>query len=282
MLTKVEVINSQGDILELPLEEMTNGFLLQGMEGLDPVKATLVSSSFANLDGAQYHSSRREQRNIKLQLGFEPDYVTSSIRVLRNRLYKFFMPKTEVTIRFHTLDEFDSNIISRNNLVEIVARIESFESALFTKVPAVDISFVCFDPDFINPVPTVNSGLSTAGLGESVINYAGTVENGLTFTISPTRTVDSFTIYHRPSDGTLRTLDYTSPLLSGDVLKINTVVGAKSVIRTRAGVNSSLLYAMSPQSNWLELQPGDNNVRVYATGDAVPYDLTHIAKYGGL
>ena len=282
MLVKVEVVNSQGDVLSLPLEDMANGYVLQGMDGLEPVKATLVSSSFANLDGAQYHSSRRESRNIKLQLGFDPNYLTNSVRLLRNQLYKFCMPKTEVKLRFYEFDEFDSNIVTQHHMVEITGRIESFESALFTKTPAVDISIVCFDPDFIDPVSVIKTGVSTAGLGETVITYSGTVENGIVFTIRPTRTLDGFTIYHRPADGTLRTLDFTSPLLANDVLKISTVIGAKSVVRTRAGVDSSLLYGMSPQSNWLEFQPGDNRIRVYAVGAAVPYDLVYTTKYGGL
>lgn len=283
MLTKLEVVNGRGSVLDLPLSDAdTNAYFVQMLEGLDPVAATLVSSSFADLDGAQYNTSRREPRDIKLQLGFNPDNVNNTVRTLRRKLYDFFMPKTQVKLRFHWFDEFDSNIVSQNKLVEIMARIESTPTPLFVKDPVADINLRCFDPDFIVPEPMIFEGVSTSGLDELVIDYDGTVETGITFIIRPERDLDAFTVYHRPPDDTLRMLDFTAPLLAGDILTINTSVGQKSVIRTRAGVESSLLYGQPPQSNWLELQPGPNSIRVYATGDPVPFEIDYIVRHGGL
>ena len=282
MLTEVEVTNRQGNVLSLPLEDADLGFILENIEGLDPVQATLVSSGFANQDGEQYHSSRREKRNLKMRLGLEPSFTEDTIRTLRNELYKFFMPKTNVSIRFKTFNEFDPNIITQNLAVDIEGRIETFEAPLFVKDPAVDISIICFDPDFKDPDLAVFEGVSTEGLDEVTIDYVGTVETGIVFIFRADRDVDAFTIYHRPPDGTLRMIDFTAPLLAGDVLTISTSVGEKRVTRTRGGVDSSLLYAMTPQSNWLELQPGENFLRVYATGLPVPYEIDYVRKYGGL
>lgn len=283
MLNLVEVVNSQGDILVLPLDdEGANGYVVKRLEGLEPVNATLVSSSFANADGSQYHSSRREPRNLKTTLGFNPDWATDTVRTLRNKLYRFFMPKTEVLFRFHTFDEFEPSILKQDVVVEIRARIETCLPGIFEKDPVVDISLMAFDPDFVSPDATVIAGMSTAGLDETTIDYEGTVENGVVFTLLPDRIVDTFTVYHRPPDGTLRMMEFTAPLNASDILKISTVFGAKSVIRTRAGVETSQLYAFSPQNDWMELQPGENILRVYATGAAVPYNISYVAKYGGL
>lgn len=282
MLTAVEVTNSQGQVLNLPLEDADLGFILEEIEGLDPVKATLVSSGFANQDGEQYHSSRREARNIKMRLGLESTFDTDTIRTLRNEIYRFFMPKTQVSIRFRTFNEFDENIISQNLAVDILARVETCDSPQFVKDPDVNISMMCFDPDFKDPNLGVFEGMSTAGPEEELISYEGTVETGIVFIFRPDRDVDSFTIYHRPPDGTLRMIDFTAPLLNGDILTISTSVGEKRVTLTRAGVDSSYLYGMSPQSNWLELQPGENFLRVYAVGAAVPYEIDYVRKYGGL
>lgn len=282
MLTKLEVVNSRGSVLDLPLSDENNAFFVQMVEGLDPVAASLVSSSFANLDGAQYNSSRREPRNIKLQLGFNPDYVLSSVRTLRRQLYDFFMPKTEVKMRFHWFDEFDTNIITQNKLVEIMARIESTPTPLFVKDPVADISFVCFDPDFIVPEPVVVNGNTVADATEILVSYDGSVETGILLTLNVNRALPSFTVYHRPPDDTLRMIDFTEPLEDLDTLKISTVVGSKYATRTRLGVDSPLLYGITPQSNWLELQPGDNYFRVYAPGAAVPYSLQYITRHGGL
>ena len=273
MLTLVEVRTSHGDLLGMPLGDVSNGFSVEEIEGLDPVKATLVSSSFAKMDGEQYQSSRRETRNIKLKLGLEPDYLTNSVRDLRKRLYLFFMPKSLVNLKFY---------MSSGLIVDIVGRVESFETPLFAKEPAVDISIVCFDPDFISPTLGSLSGMSTATMTETLIQYDGTVESGISMVMPVNRTLSALTIYHRPSDGTLRLLDFSAPLVAGDSLKINTVAGNKSVTRTRTGTLSSVLYGVSPQSSWIELLPGDNYIRVYAVGAEIPFTIEYKNRYGGL
>lgn len=282
MLNTVEVVNSQGDILVLPLENDPTGVFLKKLEGTDPVKASLVSSGFANMDGAQFNSSRREPRNLKMMLGLDPEFSTQTIRTLRQEIYKYFMPKTEILVRFRIFNEFDQSILTQNLVREIRGRIESCDTPQFEKDPAVEISMMCFDPDFIDPLPAHVTGVSTAGLDEFDIDYEGTVETGFVFTFRADRAVDAFTIYNRPPDGTLRIGDFTAPLIAGDILKISSVFGSKSVVRTRAGVDSSMLYAYTPQSNWLELQPGPNNFRVYATGAAVPFDIDYTVRHGGL
>jgi hypothetical protein len=64
-------------------------------------------------------------------------------------------------------------------------------------------------------------------------------------------------------------------LINGDIVKISTVAGTKYARKTTAGSETSALYAVSPQSYWLKLQPGANTIRVYATGAAIPYTLTY-------
>jgi hypothetical protein len=124
VLVRVEVRTSQGTLLVLPLDDVSDGLALEEVEGLDPVKATLNSSSFAGEDGEQYHSARRESRNIKFKIGLEPDYVATSVRDLRKRLYAFFMPKTQVSLRF---------VMSDGLYVDILGRIETFDAPLFVQ-----------------------------------------------------------------------------------------------------------------------------------------------------
>jgi len=272
MLTLLEV-RGQGGILGLPMVDSTLGYDVQDIQGLDPVKATLVSSSFAQQDGAQYQSARREFRNIVLRLGFSPDYALDSVRSLRTRLYPFFMPKTAVSLRFYMDDDLT---------VDIAGRVESFDSAMFVQEPAVDISILCFDPDFIEPDEVVVSGSTTAGSTVSTLDYTGSVETGIEFQLNVDRTLSEFTIYHQTPDGNIRTMDFQAPLVAGDVLTIITKSGSKSATLTRAGTDSSILYGVSPQSNWLELDTGANGIRVYAEGAAIPYTITYTRRYGGL
>ncbi len=96
------------------------------------------------------------------------------------------------------------------------------------------------------------------------------------------RTITEFTIYHTRADGQLRTTDVAVPMVSGDILTISSIPGSKSAKLNHLGTVSSVLYGVSPQSAWLELIQGDNDIRVYAEGAAIPYTLTYNTRYGGL
>jgi hypothetical protein len=273
MLQRIEIDSAQGALLSLPLEDLDHGFLLEEVQGLDPVKATITTSSFAQLDGSDYQSSRREERNIKLKISLEPDWGVDTIRTLRKRLYEYFMPKSALTLRFYASDA---------DTVWISGRVESFETALFSAEPAVDISIICFDPDFFEPVAIVASGNTVSTLAETLFDYTGTVETGIVFTLRPNRAISSFSIYQHNPSGSIRQLDFSGALQDLDILKISTIQGRKYARLTRNSTETSFLFGISPQSYWPELQPGENYLRVYANGAPIPFDIEYTRKYGGL
>ena len=274
MMTKIVAITDQGAVLTLPLQGPTS-FSVQDIEGLDPVAATLVSSAFAQIDGEQYQASRRQKRNIILTLGYEPDYVNTTVQSLRKILYGVFMPESRVLLRFYQDGE---------PMVQIYGRIETFESPKFAKEPMAVISILNFDPDFYNPTSTIISGNTTSSNTETPHEYPGTVETGFRLQLFVNRDMSSFTIFHRPPDNSLRSLDFltTQPLQAGDTLTVSTVSGKKTVTLLRDGVTSSRLYDVSPTSEWINLYPGSNKLRIYAGGAAVPFQIDYTAKYGGL
>jgi hypothetical protein len=256
--------------------------VVQGIKGLDPVKATLVSSSFANMDGEQYHSSRREARNLVISLGFNPNWAEQDVENLRRQLYNFLSPKSSATFIFRMFDKFATSILLQNLDLEIGGIVESFDAPLFTDKPAADLSVMCYNPDFVDPIEVEYDGETVADLTESTLNYVGTTDTGVVFTLYPDRAVSGFTIFHRSPDQKLSTVDFQYPMLAGDTLKISSVRGDKYARLTRAGVESSVLYAVSPQSAWLELDKGTHALRVYAEGAPIPYSITYTNKYGGL
>lgn len=273
MLNQIEVRNAAGTLLTFVLDDVADGYVLQDVQGLDPVKATIISSEFANLDGVQYQTSKREARNLLVYLGLEPDYVSTSVRGLRQNLYKWFMPKSPVNIRL-----FDTE----GPTVSIDGRIESCESPLFVKDPQAVISVFCPDSDFVELTSESGSGNTVSDTTEFLITYDGTVETGIEFTLNLNRTESDFIIYHRQPDNQIKTLEFNASLLNLDTLVINTNVGQKSITLTRSGVESSLLYGREPKSDWFELQPGDNYFRWYATGAAIPFTYEYTNRYGGL
>lgn len=275
MLTKVEAVNEQGELLNLTLTNVSDGIILKSIDGLGPVKATLVSTSFANLDGEQYHSSRREPRDIKFLFGMESMYGGGTVRAIRQRLYKFFMTKRSVTLTFYMEDGLT---------VEIVGRVESNDPPMFTKEPEMEVVIRCFNPDFYELTMTTDTGLTTATTGplSHLVEYDGSIETGFKFTLNVDRTIDDFTIYHQPPDGSLKSLDFSNPMVAGDVLVISTVPGNKYARLTHLGVTSSILRGVSPQSKWIEWMPGENYIRVNSDVSSVPYVIEWTNKHGGL
>lgn len=278
MLTLVEARSPQGSLLPMPMGDPSSGIYIEEIEGLDPVKATLVSSSFAGEDGEQYHSSRREARDVKLTLGLEPDYVTTTVRALRARLYNYFMSGMPVNLRFYDMDGNDELVVG------IDGRVESCEASQFTEEPQMIVGIRCFKPDFLELTETTVAGNTVSVNTDQTINYTGTVESGIIFTMTANRAVNDFTIYHTPPDGTTRTLYFSNPLANGDKLEISTVPGSKYARLTLSGQSSysSIIRGMSPQSNWIEFQPGPNLFRVQTGGAAVPWSLRYTNRHGGL
>lgn len=276
MLTKVDATTDQGQTLTLLVHDPSSGYVIRDIEGLDPVRATLVSSSFASMDGEQYQSSRREKRHLIFKLDLKSQYTNMTATQLRSNLYNYFMPKSNVKLRFYVTDL---------GFVDISGRVESFEAPLFVQEPQATIAITCFNPDFYDPTSVILPGNTTSGVSAIVLNYEGTVETGFVFKLNLNRSLSEFTIVHTPGDfgvNTTTDLNFDAPMLAGDVITISTISGDKYARLTRAGVTSSIVYGVNPTANWINLEPGVNYIHVAAGGAAIPFTIEYTNKYGGL
>lgn len=274
MLTQVNATSAQGSLLSLPFGQITSGIYIKDIEGLEPVKATIVSSSFPNTTGETYQASKREARDIKIRLGIEPDYISEEPKDVRRRLYQFFMPNTFVDLKFTDSDALE---------VDISGMIESFEAPLFVQEPEAFVTIRCFDSDFVEFGNTIEINSNTvSNTLDMEIEYEGTVETGIEFYLQVDRDVDEFTIYNTLPNGKFRQFDFAWPLHNGDQVNVLTSPGNKKVQLVRTGITSSLLYAVTPQSAWIDLYPGTNLFRAYAEGAPIPFLLIYYNRYGGL
>lgn len=273
MITKVEVKNQRGNTLTLPILEDDGPYQISGIEGLQPVKASLISSNYAGEDGEIFQSAKRGSRNIKIKLDLDPDFVDNNYTTLRQGLYPYFATKSVVTLRFYT---------STGLYVDILGVVEEFSSPLFERDPNVEISVMCFQPDFVDPRMVTVEGFTVDDAESIEIEYPGNIEAGVVVTLSVNRVLTDFTIYNVDEGGGILQLDFSGDLEDGDQLVISSLRGAKGITLTRSGVSSSYLYGRSAQSNWIELSEGTNNFRIYAPGDPVPYVLEYVVRYGGL
>lgn len=271
MLSEIQATSAQGSLLSLPLGGVSSGIYIKEIDGLDPVKATIVSTSFPGKTGEVYQASKREARDIKLKLGLEPDYISEEPKDVRRRLYEFFMPNTFVDLKFTDSDGL---------VVDISGMTETFEGPLFVQEPEVNISIRCFDSDFVDQDIVELNEHTVSNTLDTIIEYDGTVETGMEFYLLVDRDVDEFSIYNTMPNGEFRQLNFAWPLHDGDQINILTIPGEKKVELVRAGVKSSLLYASS--GAWIDFHPGTNLFRVYAEGAPIPYLLIYNNRYGGL
>lgn len=273
MLTRVDVYTANGQTLSLPLQDVSGGYWIKDIEGLDPVKATIVSSQFAQLDGTEYQNARRESRNVVFKIGINSDYIDTTVSALRKQLYNFFMPKMVVLMKFYMDDV---------HFVDILGKVEDLPTPLFAKDPEANVSVICFDPDFVAPDSVVFNGASTTGTTEQALTYDGTVDSGFIFRLSVTQAITEFLLSNRVPSGDVYQMEFVGPLSIGDVVEISTVPKKKYARLTRAGVQSSVLYGVSPAASWFGLGPGVNNIRLQAAGTAMPFTIEYSPRYGGL
>lgn len=273
MLKQLDITTRRGTVLSLEMEENDSGYQIAEIEGLDPVKATLVSTSFSGVDGQQFQSARRDARNIKLSLDLQPNFVTDTYTTLRRQLNSFFMPKSQITLRF---------FMTTGLYLDIVGVVEDLSAPLFEEDPEIEISIMCYKPDFIDPRMVEIVGGTVADNTFLELGYPGTVETGMVLTLNVNRTLPAFSVYNMGEDGVLSQLDFSGSLITGDQLVVSSLKGAKGITLLRSGVSSSYLYGKSTQSGWIEFSEGINQFRVYAPGDPVPYVLEYLVRYGGL
>lgn len=275
MLNRIEIQRKDGGVLTLPIYDATN-YQIKDIQGLDPVKANIVTSNFAHIDGTQFQASRREMRNLVIKLGIDSFGVGLTTQELRKELYSYLMPKTDVVIHF-----------VRDNLPTVVisGQVESFDSPLFVKEPEATISILCFDPDFKSESEITFTALTQITAVDTNLVYDGEVDSGILFSYTPNQSVYSFTLQNTLSDGTVRKFIYdatASPILSGDTLTISTLPGNKYVTLTHLGAVKSVLWAMDPASDWITLQPGINKIRLSSYPNGLSYTIKYNSRFGGL
>ena len=79
---------------------------------------------------------------------------------------------------------------------------------------------------------------------------------------------------------TLENLKVNVSLVKGDVLRINTTRGQKSITLTHEGVTTNVINDLEPGSTWLQLQAGEN--KLLYTADSNPENLIVRIEYNNL
>lgn len=281
MLTKIEVlgVDPSPTLLSLPVSGAlgTDPIQMQGADGLGPVKADISTQSYAGIDGAAYGGSSIGFRNIVLKLGLVPNWKDNTMESLRQLLYTYFMPKTNVRLRFTS---------THLPVCAIFGYVESMEPDMFSKDPQINVSIICPEPDFVAVDSTVVDGVVDAGQVD--VDYVGTRPTGGDLVIRNSGasytgglSVILETVSQRVFFITALTLD------NNGYVYVGSVPGSKEVLRegSSPAFETNLLPAVHlDQNDWPTLLKGLNKMSVISSAPPKPLDweFTYFARFGGL
>lgn len=273
MIEQIEVRTKFGKSLVVPLRGGAHGLFIKSLDGLDPTKSSIVTTSFARKDGTQKQASRREARFPKIVFGFDPYLDGDTVESIRNQLFRVFMTKSEVELFYTT---------SEGLQVRIEGEVESFDAPRMTEEPDATIGVHCFDPDFRAMSAKVVDLTTTADESFWLLDYAGTTETGMVMEVKPQRPMSNVVLDIIPENGVAQTLEFQGGLLTNDILEISTVTFQKGAWLRRAGTRKSVLQGVSAFSDWVNLFPGENRIRVRSEGSDQPVSITYLERYGAI
>lgn len=270
-----KIENLEGDTLLLTGNEPN--YQVVSITGLSSPPALINVTNVAMMDGAIFNSSRLETRNLVIMLKINGDAEKN-----RLMLYRFFRSKEMCTF-YYSNDSVD---------VKIEGYVETVECDLFSDAEMMQISIICPRPYFesLDEILIDIGNIMPAFTFPFAINYDDPIvfsyyniaretnvyngsdnETGVIIDISITGSVQSIEIKNIIT-GDDMILNYA--FQAGDLVRVNTNKGSKSIRLLRAGVWRNIFSAMTAGSVFFQLHVGDNLFTYLVDGDTVDESVT--------
>lgn len=256
----LRIENTKGN--EIRLTQNESEYQIVNVEGLAPPKAELYTNVVASMDGGKFKSSKMDMRNLVLTVKINGDVEANRIN-----LYKYFGAGKWCKVYYKNG--------SRDVFIE--GYVETIDCDLFTINQQMQISIVCPTPYF-KSVDIIYTDISIVIAGFTfpfTIDEAGVIisqliPNKVTTVINDGEFSTGFEIVMRaladnistPTIYNSDTGEYISVsvlLNKGDVLRINTNKGSKSIKKIVNGVETNIINYLENGSTWLQLEAGANN-----------------------
>lgn len=279
----MEVFSAQPDAPALELGGFYPGLdpiQIRDIDGIGPVKASILTTPFASGKGEFYQGSTVGKRNILLTLGLNPEWGDQTMASLRQMLYRYLLPEAWCKLRF-----FNDQL----PVVDIEGFVESFDPNMFSQDPEIQVSVICPKPDFIEPDASIYYGVVDDGTIEFEFEYVGNVPAGFELRIVNSADNMSYTgplhisMKQDPNPAEVFAVD---PVLidATQYFKLSTVPSAKRVekISNVDGISTNLLWYVSDEAVWPEIKPGTNVFSVAADEDGQAWTLGFFNRFGGL
>lgn len=141
MIKSITITNHMNDSVTIDITNpYESGFIVESIDGIGPVNASINFTELATNDGAVDNSARVSYRAITLSLLFVENPTIEDTRL---NSYKFFPVKHNITFKIET----------DNRVCQTVGRVESNEPDIFSDKEGCQISILCPDPYFYEAGP---------------------------------------------------------------------------------------------------------------------------------
>lgn len=261
MLTQIDVVygNELGEqVLVLPILGINpkSSLLIRKVTGLNPPDIDLFIGDYSR-DGGTYQGRRVGNRNVVMTIDLNPNpALGETVSSLRELLYKVFVDPLVDADYVRLILRDDSGKVRH-----LYGYAEKFETEIFDVETLVQISIICPDP-YIRDLDEI---VLTNELGTWVsvpFAYTGTSETGFLAEIHVSTPTPVLTLKNNA-----KTMVFTHPFLTGDIVYVDTNRGVRDVLLVRDSVTYPLIASMSSTSRWLELHSQANTMTVYGELD---------------
>lgn len=250
-----KIENNKGDLLQLTNNRSYN---LISIEGLLSPPVEISSITATNRDGSIPTNIRAADRTINISVA-----PKSPVEDSRQKLYKFFPIKKEVTIYFRN-DKRD---------LKISGIVEAIDGSLFEATQIIEIVIRCYNPFFKNknesniqlsqvisnfefPFSIEEEGIEFSYIDKQlsrIIENTGEIETGLIIELEAMGTVENPIIYNADNRSSFG-LNFT--MQAGDKIIIDTNTGTKKAELIRDGKTSNIINSIKKDNTWLNLPTG--------------------------
>lgn len=270
MLNTVTITNDVGDSIVLDMfDPWSSGIAIRNIDGLGPVNADIKTTDYASKDGASYNGSRQGTRNIVFDLVFLDSNV--SIEKVRHLTYRYFPNKRKIHMKF----------VTDTRTLETDGYVESNEPSIWAEdYESCQISVICESPyfratnemtyklsdvidSFHFPFASTEEPELTFGYlnveRSVIVKNNGDAATGMIFELHAYGTVTNPIIYNYVT-GEWFGLIFV--MREGDLIRINTETGKKTVTLIREGVTLNIINTIRAEYNntsltWLQNGVGE-------------------------
>lgn len=277
------------DNKKLTFNGLAAAYNITNIQGLAPAKATINTTQAALIDGGIFNSAKLNMRTINMAFTIEEPVEANRLEV-----YQVLRMKEQVTITYKSpkLDTYVEGYVEQIDIghfdkkqkatVSILCPFAYWQSAQEI-INELSTTLSRFHFPFYNLVDTTTIvfGLMSDD-AKAVVPNAGGIETGLIFEILANNAASGIKIFDYITKDFIG-VDFE--MIPGDLIRINTSQGQKSITLIRNAIESNIFNSLMKDSTWLQLAAA-GSVYVYTleTGSLEDVEVTikHKNLYEGV